>query len=133
MNSATKERNPVVQLSVYQWTGNSWSSVANISPPASPPVGGLGLDVDGDWGSFVRFRAHLGVQGSYTAYTLTKPPKVYSLYTAALFMCTLYEGDYIIAGWTFLAGTAVDYVTVIYEEQGGQWSEVFRISNDLES
>ncbi|CAE7784603.1 Ttc26 [Symbiodinium necroappetens] len=81
-----EERNPVVQLSVYQWTGNSWSSVANISPPASPPVGGLGLDVD---------------------------------------------GDYIIAGWTFLAGTAVDYVTVIYEEQGGQWSEVFRISNDL--
>ncbi|OLP87206.1 Tetratricopeptide repeat protein 26 [Symbiodinium microadriaticum] len=43
------------------------------------------------------------------------------------------DGDYIIAGWTFLAGTAVDYVTVIYEEQGGQWSEVFRISNDLES
>ncbi|CAE7669276.1 Ttc26 [Symbiodinium necroappetens] len=73
---------PVVQLSVYQWAGNSWSNVANISPPASFPVIGLGLDVD---------------------------------------------GDYIISGWI----DEVDSVTVIYQNQGGQWEEVFRISNNL--
>ncbi|CAE6968619.1 Ttc26 [Symbiodinium sp. CCMP2456] len=81
-----EERNPVVQLVVYQWAGNSWSNVANISAPVLPPVGGIGLDVD---------------------------------------------GDYIIAGWVFFTDAGVQYVTVIYEEQGGQWPEVFRISDDL--
>ncbi|CAE7650687.1 Ttc26 [Symbiodinium sp. CCMP2592] len=81
-----EERSPVVQLSVYQWAGSLWSNVANISAPAGPPVGGLGLDVD---------------------------------------------GNYIIAGWIFLSGTALESVTVIYEDQGGLWPEVFRISNDV--
>ncbi|CAE7408698.1 unnamed protein product [Symbiodinium natans] len=37
------------------------------------------------------------------------------------------DGDYIIAAWMSFADA--NYVTVIYEEQGGLWPEVFRINH----
>ncbi|CAE7824082.1 unnamed protein product [Symbiodinium necroappetens] len=40
------------------------------------------------------------------------------------------DGDYIIASWVIIADTT-RLETVIYEDQGGLWSEVFRIDNDL--